>query len=214
MESGAGLDEIRAASKPRLSAGRLSLTWRFAIAALVVVVLVGYVQAKLLGGVIADHARADQESGARDMITRRVLPQLTPRDLDEPMTGQRLEEFDRFVQANVVSSRTARIKVWDKTGRVIYSDNYDEIGRQFPIDGQREAAFNGKTVSAIDTPSEAETDSDGQLGALLEVYAPIVFPGSHDVAGAFEIYQVYGPVAAQVADTQRYVVLGLAGADW
>src|SRR5262249_542280 len=67
----------------------------------------------------------------------------------------------------------------------------------------------GSTVSeVIDGRRTADVGLSGH-GALLEVYTPIVFPGSRTPAGTIEIYQVYAPIAEQIAQVQRCAVVGL-----
>ena len=195
----------------RLATPHLSLTWRFAVAALATIALVGYVLTRLLGQVIADNALESSRAEVRDTLAPRIVNQLSPDDLEAPITGQRLADFQHFVEGSVISERTARIKIWNTEGRVIYAEDPDLVGRLFPMNDEREAAFAGETVSELAHPSEAEDANEGDYGDLLEVYTPIVLPGSQEVVGAFEIYQVYGPVAQQIAETRRYVILGLGG---
>jgi signal transduction histidine kinase len=190
---------------------RVSLTWRFAIAALVVVVVVGYALTRLTSTVIADNAQREGELDTRDEVSRHITSRLTRADLETPMSGDRLESFDQYVRNDILSDRVARVKVWNRNGALIYSDDRAEIGGSFPDDEERDEALGGKTVSAIQKPSKAENESEARFGQLLEVYTPIKLGGSDDVVGAFEIYEFYAPVAAQVAETQRYIQLGLMG---
>lgn len=190
---------------------RVSLTWRFASAALVVVVVVGYALTRLTDNVIANNAQNESEFDVTDQVSRLISTRLTPADLETPMSGDRLEAFDQFVRSDILSSRIARVKMWSRDGTLIYSDARAEIGEAFPDDDERDAALNGKTTSNIQTPSNAESEGESGLGTLLEVYTPIRLSGSNEVLGAFEVYEFYAPVAAQVAETQRYIQLGLAG---
>ncbi|HVC31063.1 MAG TPA: EAL domain-containing protein, partial [Steroidobacteraceae bacterium] len=48
-------------------------------------------------------------------------------------------------------------------------------------------------------------------GQLVEVYIPIRFSAAAPVAGAFEIYQAYEPVAGEIAAVERDLSLGLGG---
>ena len=190
---------------------RIGPTWRFAIVASLVVVAAGYLLVAVLTNAIVDANLHSAETEARDTVARRVLLALKPEDMNAPLQGERLAEFDRFVRESVVSARTARIKIWAPDGRVIYADDPAIIGRQFPPDDELQQALLGVTSSHLLTSLGAENQSEANRGTLLEVYTPLIFPGTTQPAGAFEIYQIYEPVAQQVAVMRRYVLLTLGG---
>lgn len=189
---------------------RVSLTWRFAIAALVAVVVVGYALTQITGTVIAGNVRKEGELDARDEA-RHITSRLTPADLETPMSGDRLESLDQYVRSDIVSDRVGRVKIWNRNSALIYSDDRAEIGGIFPDNGELEEALEGKTVSEIEKPSKTENENEARFGQLLEVYTPIRFEGSDEVVGAFEVYVIYAPYAAQVAEMQRYIQLGMIG---
>ena len=186
-------------------------TWRLAILATLVVIAVGYFLVTVLTQQIVDANLRIAEAEARDTVVRRVLLALSPEDMDAPLQGERLAEFDQFVQTSVISARTARIKIWDPDGRVIYANDPSIIGQQFPLGHDLQEALNGATSSERKTEAAAENQSEANLGTLLEVYTPLLFPGQTEPSGVFEIYQVYEPVATDVALMRRYVLLTLAG---
>ncbi|MEO6044786.1 MAG: PAS domain S-box protein [Tepidiformaceae bacterium] len=190
---------------------RIGPTWRFAIVASLVVVAAGYLLVTVLTNAIVDANLHSAEAEARDTVARRVLFVLKPEDMSAPLQGERLAELDRFVRESVVSARTARIKIWAPDGRVIYADDPAIIGRQFPPDDELQQALLGVTSSDRLSALGAENQSEANRGTLLEIYTPLIFPGTTQPAGAFEIYQIYEPVAQQVAIMRRYVLLTLGG---
>jgi HD-GYP domain-containing protein (c-di-GMP phosphodiesterase class II) len=70
-------------------------------------------------------------------------------------------------------------------------------------------ALHGHTFANLSNLNSPENAGDRKFGQLLQVYIPIRF-GSGPVAGAFEIYETYGPLAAQIAGLQisTYMVIG------
>lgn len=48
-----------------------------------------------------------------------ILRVITPADLEAPMTGERYDRFDDFVQRSIVSASTAWVKLWAKDGTVV-----------------------------------------------------------------------------------------------
>lgn len=189
----------------------LSLTVRFAILVALTTAAIGFVLAWLLNGAVTRDALQNAQAEARDAVAQQIVRQITPEDLQTPMSGARLTQFDSFVRNSIISDRTARIKIWSPEGRVIYSDDPSEIGGTFPRTDELNEAIEGRTASDLTDANKAENIGEHQLGRLIEVYTPIVFPGTKQVAGAFEIYQFYAPVAQQLMSLQRTIGLGLAG---
>ena len=200
------LEGDRELQLPRLN---ISLTMRFGITALLVIGVLGYVLSTLLGDLLTHNGLESAEAEVRDTLARRVLGQLSPQDLAVPMAGQRLAEFQDFVDTSIVSERTGRIRIWNRDGLIVYADDPDEIGRTILIQDDRAKAVAGETASEILLSSEAESAADAGDEEFLQVYTPIVFSGSEEVAGAFEIHQSYEPIADQIAATRRYVLFGL-----
>ncbi|MBI5288924.1 MAG: hypothetical protein HY873_08120, partial [Chloroflexi bacterium] len=90
---------------------QVSLTWRFGIAAFVVVVVVGSALTRLTDRVIANNAQNEGELDVADQVSRLISTRLTPADLEAPMSGDRREAFDPFVRSDVLSARIARVKL-------------------------------------------------------------------------------------------------------
>ncbi len=126
-----------------------------------------------------------------------MLTVMDAEDLEKPMTGERYDEFHHFVE-NIITGKTervARIKVWSKDGTVIYSDEASGVGETFPIQEHLREALAGGVSFEIEVPDGAENERNQFLGTLMEIYSPIIFDGSDEPQGAFEIYQYYQPTA-------------------
>ncbi len=80
-----------------------------------------------------------------------------------------------------------RIKAWDTAGRVVYSNDPQQIGQAFAIDGNLRAALAGQRTMDVSPLAQAENVGE-RAGhrALLETYIPIR-AGSR-VIGAYEAY--------------------------
>ena len=105
----------------------------------------------------------------------------------------------------------ARVKIWDRAYKVVYSDDHDLIGRTFPPSDELEDALRGEVASEVSSLEKQENSAERGLDqSLLEVYVPLRF-GS-DVLGAFEIYRPYRPVEAEIThQTRRLMIVLLAG---
>ncbi len=135
----------------------------------------------------------------------RLLGAITPSDLETPMQGERYDRFHRFVQESIVSDRTARVKVWAKDGTVIYSNDPAGVGEKFPSNESLLRALRGENPLEIKMPVDPENDRERYLGTLMEVYTPIIFPGTTEPLGAFEIYQYYEPTARRINELRLWI---------
>jgi signal transduction histidine kinase len=141
----------------------------------------------------------------------RLLRAITPADLEVPMHGERYDRFHAFVQESIVSERTARVKLWAKDGTVIYSNDPAGIGQKFPTKPSLLKALHGENAIEVKIPKDPENARERFLGTLMEVYTPIIFPGTTVPQGAFEIYQYYEPTAQRITDL-RHWTFGAIGA--
>ncbi|MFQ5855969.1 MAG: sensor histidine kinase [Anaerolineae bacterium] len=162
-----------------------------------------------LAWALSDKVRADAVNALIDEAVGassvRLLRAITPADLEVPMTGERYERFHEFVQQSIVSERTARVKIWARDGTVIYSNNPEGVGQKLPDHPNFLKAIRGENATQIKVPEDAETIHEAHLGTLMEVYTPIIFPGTTEPQGVFEIYQYYAPTARRINSLRGWV---------
>jgi two-component system NarL family sensor kinase len=89
-----------------------------------------------------------------------------------------VEAVDRVIQERILSDDSiARVKIWDRSGRVVYSDEPRLIGARFALSPEDLAQFKGRGVFAeVTNLSRRENRFERQYGKLLEVYLPIQTP--------------------------------------
>ena len=187
-----------------------NLLVQFSVASFVILVVIGLVLAVGLSKAIQVDAIEDLIDEAVGVTTGRLMTVIGPEDLETPMTGSRYDEFHDFVQVNIVSDRTARVKLWAKDGTVIYSNDPAGVGERFPTKKNLLIALSGQVSTEIKMVNDEENEREKFLGALMEVYSPIVFDGSDEPQGAFEIYQYYQPIAQRIEALQRRVFISIA----
>lgn len=170
--------------------------------------IIMFILATTLFIVLSDRIRADALNAlAEEAIgsaSGRLLSAITSSDLETPMQGERYNRFHQFVQESIVSDRTARVKVWAKDGTVIYSNDPAGVGEKFPTNENLLKALRGENPLEIKIPVDAENDRERYLGTLMEVYTPIIFPGTTEPSGVFEIYQYYEPTARRVGELRLW----------
>lgn len=191
---------------------RHNLLLQFSVVSLAVMAIIAIVLAGVLARTTRDHIMDEVALNARDTLSRRVAANLTAADLSQGMTGQRYAEFDRFVQGSVVSERTARIKIWNREGMVVYSTDPSQVGERLPIKPELQKALAGGISHGISVPQTAETEQDRLLGTLVEVYVPILLPASVVPVGSLEIYQYYAPLADFISRQHRLIFVVISAA--
>jgi signal transduction histidine kinase len=140
-----------------------------------------------------------------------IQPLLNAQEVAGGLTQTEIAQVDAQLQGASVSAEVRRIKVWNRDGLIVYSDNPTLIGRQFPIDEDLAAAIGGKASASVTDGQSAENAGDNLSGTLIQVYVPLVFFGNASPSGAFELYLPYAPVQAAVdaESKQLYELLGL-----
>ena len=115
---------------------------------------------------------------------------------DEALSpGTAYERLDRVVQDRVLGSLIVRVKIWDETGRIVYSDDDGLVGQQFALPADELAALHdGRPVAEVTDLDEPENAREAQFGKLLQVYLGVRTPGGRPLL--FETYQPYDTITA------------------
>jgi diguanylate cyclase (GGDEF)-like protein len=192
--------------------GRLTLTQRVALTSLVPMVVLGFVLTSVLEQQVETHSVADAGQSARLIASIGIQPRLTPSGVRNGLTAQEIVALDRQLRDRSATEDLARIKIWNASHRIVYSDDHSLIGRAFQGGDDLRAALEGRASSGeVVTPEHnGETSSEVGLGKLVEVYVPLRFAGGGPPAGAFEIYLSFRPVSAAIAHDKRIIVLVVA----
>ena len=140
-----------------------------------------------------------------------IQPLLDSGMLRAGFTDPEISELDHRLQGAALSKELRRLKIWNRNGTVLYSDNHGLIGRTFDIEGDLQEALEGVSSADITDGHAPENAGDDLQGPLIEVYTPLIFEGDTEPSGAFEMYLPYAPVQAAIDDESRqlYLLLGL-----
>lgn len=116
-----------------------------------------------------------------------------------------LGEIDVVVQERVLGDRIVRVKIWDRAGRVVYSDEPRAIGSTYPLDEDKlDVLRTGEARAELSDLSGPENRYEQGFGDLYEVYLPIRAPNGTPLL--FETYQR----ADEVTSTGRRIWLPFA----
>src|SRR5438094_311816 len=135
---------------------------------------------------------------------------LSPGELSEGLAAVQIADVNDELQGAAVHQDVRRIKVWNRSGTVVYSDNHSIIGRTFEIEDDLAGAFAGHPHAGITDGHAPENSGDDLQGPLIEVYVPLVFDGNSSPSGAFELYLPYAPVQAAIDSEARQLYIILA----
>jgi len=192
----------------------LQFTLVFALISLVLVSLTGLGLSSYLASSIKEGEIDDAAEHAGEQVSRLVMTRLSPGQAITPLTGEQYAEIDTFVQSEIVSADTVRVRLWGQDGTLLYSsDSPGQIGQDFALDQRLAAAFSGSIASQVaDSSDDLGGPASVDSGSVLAVYAPLAFEGEADVAAAVEVHQVYGPIADRIESSQTVVYVAVAGA--
>ncbi len=148
-------------------------------------------------GNVRFHAQFVADTIARDNLRRS--------DFQRAVSPARRARLDWLFKREVLVGGALRVKLYRADGLVTYSSEQNQIGTFVDEAGPRRAAagFPSVDVSTLDAEG-----GGGSHAKVLETYVPVTLGGRH--AGAFELYDDYGPVAAAARAEFTPIAIALA----
>ena len=194
--------------RPDPSLARLFV--RFALSGLVAVIVIGAV-----AFVVVRHAASEGAIRQAKSLTR-----LAGRGIAEPaitpgvLAGRRadLAALDRVVHNRILAGTPiVRVKVWDASGRIVYSDSRQLVGSVFGLDDdeQRTLATGGVDADASDL-TRPENRTERSFKRLVEVYVGIRGPGGQRLL--YEDYERSSTISASSRRQWMMLLPALLGA--
>jgi diguanylate cyclase (GGDEF)-like protein len=202
-------DLKRAADSRRNDADR-NLVRKFGVLSAVPIILLGVVLGQTQANGIRSRAVDNARQSTSVLARLAIEPQVSAADLSQGLSPDRVTALDGiFHRSGVLGGEVARIKIWNRDLKVVYSDDHSAIGRTFPSSVELVDAFGGRVASELADLSKSENQGDRQYGHLLEVYVPLRVGSGSQPEGVFEIYLPYGPIDAAIthATEQLYGLL-------
>jgi signal transduction histidine kinase len=180
---------------------------RFALAGLIAVIVVGAIAVFLQRTAARDDAIKDATTLSKLAGNGIVAPAATQHLLDgDPRS---IAEMDQLVRSKILTKDggIVRVKLWDRNGRIVYSDLHSLINQRFALpDDERNALATGDSEAELTHLSRAENRYDELHGKLLEVYLGIRATTGERLL--FELYQEQ----QSVTDTAEKTFLAFAPA--
>jgi diguanylate cyclase (GGDEF)-like protein len=186
----------------------LTLSSRFALVSASLVAALGVGLGWVLTDIVELRARSQAEQAA-ELIAAVAFEPVLADELDEPaLSPEAVARVDAAVQEGLEHDVLRRVKVFDSSGALVYSDDPQAVGTVSRSDNLR-AALGGRTVSAF-AADDAQHAREQGLGRLLEVYVPLHEHEDGDPSGVIELYLPFDRVEQAAADDVRRLLLLLA----
>jgi two-component system, NarL family, sensor kinase len=180
-------------SQPRSQRFGLGAVARFGLAGMAAVVAIG----GLTLFAVSRISRAEALEGSRERARLAAYGIVEPILAGGPLSSSdTMVILDDVVQTRVLvlSDRVLRVKIWDATGRILYSDEPKLIGQQFAKkDDHIEVLRTGAVKVEEANTSAPENRYERDAGRLLEVYLPMRLNDGTQVV--YEQYERYADVA-------------------
>ena len=177
--------EAPAPDAPTTSPVVRSAVVRFTVWSLVML-LVLTAGAVLVANKIAQHqALADAREQASAIADKLAAP-LVNREVRERGLPA-AERLDTVMMTRMADGSVRHVKLWDETGRVIWSDEDDLVGQRFAMEEDVTELFDTtKATAELSDLSKEENQLEQSEGELLEVYA-----GTFDADGEPLVFEAY-----------------------
>jgi diguanylate cyclase (GGDEF)-like protein len=187
---------------------RPSLLAKFSLLSLLVIAALGVGIGSALHARIEHRALAEATHLTDAIVRVGLKPRLKAEDLRGYLSLKRLNELDDELQRSAFRDlEISRVKIFNRSGMIVYSDDRDIVGEMHPDSPGVVSALRGNTERHV----KVGVNDDGEGVQVLEVYVPVRLSGSTTPDAVFEVYRPYTPVAAAIADDSRRLYLLLAG---
>ncbi|HXD42294.1 MAG TPA: sensor histidine kinase [Ramlibacter sp.] len=191
---------------------RLSLSRQFLIASFPIV-LIGMIGIGWWVGATIERGVANRIGAITSLyVDSFIAPHLQQLEHGNSLGAAPRAALDRLLTDTPLGQKIVAFKIWDQTGRVLYSPNAALIGRTFPIDEGLSAAFQGNVRSEISDLTQGENEFESRRWSrLIETYSPIRADQLGSVIAVAEFYQTTDELARETREAQIRSWLVVAG---
>lgn len=186
---------------------RLSRLQGFLIASAALISTVVIISGLAVGWFFEHHVLTHEKGHAVTVVQAQALRHLAAADFALPRWSGTRKVFEAFLRE---LPGISRMKVYDATGRIVWSDEPRLIGLSFPDNPYLARALKGEVATVLELPGRAEHLLERSKGYVAEAYVPITAPGTAGTIGVIETYQDVTGVVRGIRRTQR-LIWGVAG---
>ena len=190
-----------------------ALTRQFAVLSFFVIGLITVALAATVSYSLRKDLLDREWSTTADYVRTAILHHLSPDDFLQPNADASREHFEALYTQAVAMPEIVRVKLYDAGMRIVWSDEPRLIGERFADNPHLAKALTGQTVVNLEGEERKEENryEGNEFARLVEVYVPVVFPGSSRVIGVVETYKLPTQVFASIRKAQLTVAGASAG---
>lgn len=162
----------------------------------------------VVGRFFERQALTHEEEHTAAIVLSQAAQHLTASDItlgvaDDP----RSRRFKEFLEG---LPGVFRVKVFDRTGMIVWSNEPRLIGRTFADNHYVARALRGEVATVLEPPTRSEHVYERGRGYVAETYLPVVSPESSEVIAVIEAYKDATALIAGIRRTQR-IIWGFTG---
>jgi signal transduction histidine kinase len=184
--------------------GRLSLAQRFLIGSLVILAAgmtgIGlWVSRQIEDGIV--HRTASTTALYVDSLIAGPLQGMAT---DDGLSAEAFDRLNWLMEDTPLGRQVAVFRVWDLSGRIVYSTDPSMVGQQFPVEGDLAESINGEVTADVGS-IEGEVNLAPGLHRhdLLEIYSPIRGSGTDQVIAVAEFYYGTEDIQSDISEARR-----------
>jgi signal transduction histidine kinase len=189
--------------RPRRWLDRLSLSQRFLLANLAILLVAGLAVGIWIGNQL-ERSIVDRTASVTALYVESIIePSVASLAEGGDLTAQEVETLDAHLASSALSDRVRSLRLWSPDGEVIYSPYTKLIGQRFPVEGHLAEAWAGEVVTEMDDLSGEENEWERQYwDRLLEMYIPVRERGTENIIAVAEFYLPPRDIDEQVAQAR------------
>ena len=187
-----------------------SLLTSFSLLGVFITAVIAIVFAWRLEYLLEQNTIRQEAHSTADQVELIVSPNLSLADLSAPLDSVRYAQIDELFRKDILNGHIVHIKIWNKSGMVVYSDEENLAGHYFPVSDELEKALGGEIAADVSTLDKLENVGEKDFyPRLFEVYAPIRLAGSNEIMGVYEVYHDLAVLEPILASSRRFVWIGV-----
>jgi len=195
----------------RFRAGERQLLLRFSLIGLAVTIAMAASLGYVLQRQLVDIALQSTVELAVVQVDSILQPYLAATEVTATLSPELHSQLDTMTHHSLESGDIVRMKIWDRAGVVVYSDDDAEIGYRDAASAGLIGALAGRISSERTDLTGPGHDGERKWGSLLEVYVPLRAAGSDRILGAYEVYHTTTTLDLRVGEIRRTIALGVFG---
>ena len=132
-----------------------------------------------------------------------MSPLTTELENSDTLSVGPLRALDEVFKDGPLKDRLYSVKIWRQDGTIVYSPDYELIGRKFRQTKELIAASNGEVSASFDSLDDEEDAKEREADLpLLEIYSPIRAPWSGKIIAIAEFYEDGSELKRTLADAR------------